>query len=322
MRNDAGEAALRDGSRTMRALLIGAGRMGLTHMALFNLLTEFRTRWTIVEPSRLVRIALRNSLPRRLLESCRAHLDRGWSDFDFALITSPTSTHATAYSEVISASTKIFVEKPLAVPSPSSNTLCGYVMLHHPLHKRLKESLRPYQPVDVQIELRANTVLAPASGWRNVLANGGGVINEFGSHAFSLLVDLAGIVRVVKVDRSDIRYSVDAPDVAVLSGETAGGTTFGIKLNWSDATVRKPSYCVQVTRSDGAVFENDFYEIMSEHDRISIADYETSCGSYLRGIEFTNQARHFLDKSEFQDYLAVAVEVDRLLGELRDRSGG
>lgn len=322
MRNDGVEAALRDGGRTMRALLIGAGRMGLTHMALFNLLTEFRTRWTIVEPSRLVRIALRNSLPRSLLESCRAHVDRAWSGFDFALITSPTSTHATAYTEVAAASSKIFVEKPLAVQSPMPNTLCGYVMLHHPLHKRLRQSLRPYHPVDVRIELQANTVLAPGSGWRNVLAKGGGVINEFGSHALSLLVDLAGTVRVVNVDRSDIRHSVDAPDIAVLSGETSGGTSFGINLDWSDPTVRKPSYYVRVTRSDGTVFENDFYEIVSGHDRISIADYETSCGSYLRGIEFTNQAQHFLESSEFEDYLTVAVEVDRLLGELRDRSWG
>jgi predicted dehydrogenase len=304
----------------MRVLLIGAGRMGLTHIALFNLLTEMKIRWTVVEPSTVLRLGIKHLLSKQMLEACEERLPTSIGDFDFAIITSPTIHHAAAYAVAAPLAQKCFVEKPLCIKSPSLNTLCGYVLLHHPLQKMIKEYCQNRTITQVDLTLKANTIVASNKGWRGRLATGGGVLNEFGSHLMSLLVDLAGPVDHIKVDSSKTVYSVDAPDLAELTGQTLNGAAISISMDWSDTSVRKPVYGVALAFSDGSRASHDFYEAYLDGQSQSIADNPTDLGAYLRGIEFTNQARYFLDHDEFGSDISIAVEVDRILSELNDHS--
>jgi predicted dehydrogenase len=304
----------------MRAILVGAGRMGLTHLALFNLLTNFEIRWVVVEPSLPMRWGLRTALPRRLMESYESAIPMTRGAFDFAVVTTPTAAHSGAYTTLAGIARKIFVEKPLAVLNPTPNTLCGYVMLHHPHHAHLKSVMTLDGAGTLRVGLRANTVLGRNVGWRGRAALGGGVVNEFGSHALSIVVDLVGPIATVAVSAQEIVHSVDAPDRATLTGRAVRGTVFEVTLDWTDATARKPTYGVRFERSDGSVFEHDFSEYRDTEGTTSIANIESRLGSYLRGIEFTHQARFFLDHDTFDESLAVAVEVDRILEALRDRA--
>jgi predicted dehydrogenase len=304
----------------MRAILVGAGRMGLTHLALFNLLTNFGVRWVVVEPSPAMRWGLRTSLPRGIVESYESAIPMKRGAFEFAVVTTPTTAHSRAYQQLAGIARKIFVEKPLAVSNPSSNTLCGYVMLHHPHHARFKSEVALDTTGTLRIGLRANTVLGRNTGWRGRTAMGGGVVNEFGSHALSILVDLVGPVAAIAVSAEEIVHSIDAPDRATLTGKSARGTGFEVTLDWTDAGSRKPSYGVRFERADGSAIEHDFSEYRGSAGTTSIANVESRLGSYLRGIEFTRQARFFLDHETFDEALAVAVEVDRVLGAVRDRA--
>jgi len=71
--------------------------MGLTHLALFNLVTDFGIRWVVVEPSIAVRWGLRRSLPRQLVEAIVPAIQVDAGNFDLAVVTSPTAAHAEAH---------------------------------------------------------------------------------------------------------------------------------------------------------------------------------------------------------------------------------
>jgi predicted dehydrogenase len=291
--------------------------MGLTHLAQFNLLTDFAIRWTIVEPSAAVRAGLSYFLPDTLLERTLSGIERADGQFDFAVVTSPTAFHDEAWLALRGRADRIFIEKPLAVRAPGDEVLCGYVLLHHPLQKRLREAVGDTPVTSVELSLAANTVTGPNRGWRGLAASGGGVVNEFGSHLLSLLVDVAGPVRSLDVVDARTVHSVDVPDVAMLAGVTAAGAEVRLSLDWTNAEVRKPTYAVTAVLADGRSLTHDFYELSDGVTRLSIAEIDSAAGVYLRGLEFTEQARFFLEAPSFSRERMIAMEVDRLLDKLR-----
>lgn len=300
----------------LRAILVGAGRMGLTHMAQVNLLTNFNVRWTIVEPSAAVRAGLGFFLPGGMLEDTASLPEHAGGTFDLAFITSPTMHHDSAWEALKGRSGRVFVEKPLRVRTPEPHLLCGYVLLHHPLQARLRSAIGTVPVAEVHLTLRANTVLGPNRGWRGLKASGGGVLNEFGSHLLSLALDIAGPVEALDLVEATTIHSVDVPDRARLVGTSSSGGVLALSLDWTDADVRKPSYAIAVTLADGRSFAHDFYEFTGGDTRVSIAELPSNAGVYLRGLEFTAQARHFLEAPAFDRELGIAVGVDRLLERL------
>lgn len=300
----------------LRAILVGAGRMGLTHMAQLNLLTDFAIRWTVVEPSLPVRAGLGVFLPAAMLEATAPGPERAPGVFDLALITSPTLHHDSAWQALKDRAGRVFVEKPLRVTDPEPHLLCGYVLLHHPLQKRLRATIGTARVAAVRLSLRANTVLGPNTGWRGRKASGGGVLNEFGSHLLSLALDIAGPVEALDLVVAETIHSLDAPDRARLQGASANGAALSLALDWTDPDVRKPTYRVEVDLADGRTLAHDFYEFAEGARRVSIAELASDAGVYLRGLEFTAQARHFLESASFDRELEIATGVDRLLERL------
>jgi predicted dehydrogenase len=297
----------------LRAILVGAGRMGLTHMAQLNLLTDFGIRWTVIEPSAAVRAGLGFFLPADMLEATASAPEKAKGRFDLALITSPTMHHDAAWQALKGRAGRVFVEKPLRVARPEPHLLCGYVLLHHPLQQRLRTAIGTTAVTAVRLQLRANTVLGPNSGWRGRKSAGGGVLNEFGSHLLSLALDLAGPVDTLDLVEAATIHSVDVPDRARLAGRSAAGAALALLLDWTDPDVRKPTYSVEVTLADGRALAHDFYEFVEGDIRVSIAELPSNVPVYLRGLEFTAQARHFLEAPSFDRELDIAVGVDRLL---------
>lgn len=269
-----------------------------------------------------MRMGLKRALGRDMLEVCASTFRGTGERFDFAVIANPTTHHAASYAAIRSSASKIFIEKPLSVPDPTDTVLCGYVLLHHPLQARLRQLTKSKKPSSINVTLNANTVLSANTGWRGRLASGGGVINEFGSHLFSLIVDIAGPLEHIAIVDAEVVHSVDAPDRAKLEGVSADGTIFCASLDWSNRETRKPVYAVDVAFTDGSNARHDFYEFSYASETMSVADLSTGSGAYLRGVEFTAQARYFLEENNFSSHVALAVEVDRVLGIVRDYSRG
>ena len=299
--------------------MVGGGRMGITHIAQFNLLEKFSIQWSIVEPNLMSRISLRIGLGGNKNYKVFKKVPKG-EIFDFSVICSPTVFHQASYDLVRDISKKVFVEKPLALGPESidkSKTFCGYVLLHHPLQKRMKSELLNV-PIDrLQVGLSANTVLKKNTGWRGVLATGGGVVNEFGSHALSIIVDILGAVESIGIDAYEVVHSVDAPDRARIHGRSTSGVDFSVVLDWCDASSRKPSYRVEAYRSGVKICTHDLYEFSNEAETASIAEAPTNLPAYLRGIEFSNQALCFMNNADTRENIETAIEVDRILRGLK-----
>lgn len=296
----------------MKALLVGAGRMGITHMAHLNLTSDFSLQWTVVEPSLALRRGLSFFMPPALLRGVHANPDAVRGNFDVVVVCSPTPHHDAAWQSFRHRAGRFFIEKPLRVQCPEDNILCGYVLLHHPLHKMLKANIAE-NVASIEISLHSNTILYRNEGWRGTLAAGGGVINEFGSHLLSIVVDLIGPVADIAVVSAETVHSIDAPDRAVLRGQSCSGIPFAVSMDWSDASVRKPGFAISAVRCDGTRVAHDFYEFRDGDSRQSIAALATASEVYLRGLDFAEQARVFLTDDRYPNMLAVAVETDRLL---------
>lgn len=302
-----------------KGLLFGFGRMGITHIALFNKYFSENIEWDVFEPSWKTRMMVRflGSLANVNLVK-EKNLDK---QYDLAIICSPPQFHDDNYIKIKAHAKKVFVEKPGYVENnEASNIYVGYVLRHSPCIAELKNRISKDIIKKVKVEIRANTVLEQGTGWRSS-GKGGGVINEFGSHAINLAKYLVNDEYKVTSLETEQVVSNNCPDICKLKGITESGTEVEIYLNWSDASVRKPAYLVEVILSDGTKVVTDLFQVWDrnncdESENISgVANWENKCKFYIRGLEFSEQARYFSETTDFSQDLQDSIFTDNILRE-------
>lgn len=304
----------------IKGLLFGFGRMGITHIALFNKYFSENVQWDVFEPSWKTRIMIRflGSLANIKLVSDKKMRQQ---QYDLAIICSPPQFHQGNYDEIRQNAKKVFVEKPGFVETQNvSNVYVGYVLRHAPCIKYLKDKIESHSIKKVKITIRANTVTEQGSGWRSS-AKGGGVVNEFGSHAINLAKFLAkSEYKITRFETSKV-VSANCPDVCELSGITESGVEVEIYLNWSDSTVRKPAYNVTTLLDDGTELGTDLFEVWEKSEgqnanvMTGVAHWENGCDFYIRGLEFSEQARYFSEHDDFTQDIEDSIFTDSILRE-------
>ena len=229
--------------------------------------------------------------------------------------------HQSNFEQVKQNAKKVFIEKPGLVDTElTTNIYVGYVLRHAPCIAYLKDKIADQDIKRIKVEIRANTVLEQGSGWR-ASAKGGGVVNEFGSHAINLAKYLATDEYTITDYQTEQVVSRDCPDKCAIQGSTESGTAIEIHLNWSDASVRKPTYLVEVELADGNTYATDFFQVWCDNgeqqktDITGVASWENRCAFYIRGLEFSEQARYFSDHNDFTQDLLDSIFTDRILGQ-------
>lgn len=282
-----------------KVLIVGFGRMGLSHAALVSgILGPENVDVHVCDPgffSRLVARALLKKVAFVSLKALKNNRDLLHS-FDYILLTAPPFLRSEFLDMLAGFGGRVFVEKPVFCRL-AAGQMSGYVLQHAPLNPVLGDSLRKLQVRRVTARLLTNASFESITkGWRS--QSFGSVLHEFGGHVLSLVgAVLPGHdVFQGKVDDIELDVACHSRDEVRFSF-SEGGVRYSVELLANRQDVRKASYDIQVETTDGVVCY-DLYSIKSDipgFRETSIPEQGVNVSFYLRGFEFTRQMVAFLE---------------------------
>ena len=306
----------------VRIGIIGAGRMGLTHLAILN--TDPR-----------VEIASVADTSRTVLEVLGRHVRcRTFRDYDRLLADDPPDalvvcTPPTLHYDILRAALEhrmhVFCEKPFTVSAARAHELAdgfeaadlvnqvGYVNRFNDVFAHVRELLDADVLGRIQryrTDIVSATLTRPQNGsgdgWRSSHATGGGVTYEMGSHA----IDLMNFLLRKKPDSvtgtvMNRVYSRDVEDVVSTTLLHEDGCAGTMLADWCNRTVRKPANRIEIAGEKGRI-SADQYSVRIWLEKGDpergleegwntryITDVFQPVPYYVRGNEFTRQLRHF-----------------------------
>lgn len=270
---------------TSKIVVVGWGRMGVTHTSIISGLYPGKFVFEVVEPNWKIRLLTKQTLGYRIFRDVK---DVDLSE-KIVLITTPPHTHQDLCNQAIEGGAKaVFVEKPFGLfdnrISESTLITVGYVLRFTEVAQKLKSIIREEGCQRISLDYVSHTLTKPPKGWRNSVH--GGVLNEMGSHLIDLLFYLLGN-QDLEVSDAQIQSVVsDVDDIVRVLG-TLGESSVELNLNWVEASCRKPVWSGRlVTREREVVFDQ---QSIGGGFKLSQVDY------YVRGRDFSDQMKHFIE---------------------------
>jgi len=291
-------------STPTRLLLIGFGRMGVTHLSIISgLLYPKPLEVYIVDPSFVSRFLAKElytsvNVFRKLTDVRRKYSE---NFFDICIVSTPPLGRVEIMGDVKYLARKVFIEKPLIVKL-EDNQMSGYVLQHAPLNKDVFALMAKESIVRVNAVLTTNISFANLkNGWRS--GKFGSVLYEFGGHLLTLIAATCGDKEFLSKE-----YSLNSITSAAVEADhvefeiSSGNTIFNIELIAGSERVRKASYNIEYITQDNC-YAYDLYSLTSrslieskdENVILNIADRDSKVNFYVRGFEFTLQMQAFLD---------------------------
>lgn len=333
--------------KILNAAIIGAGRMGITHLAILG-----------GHPAVKV-TAIADDSPLMARAFMRFRPDLQWFDnfetmlasvqLDLVLIATPPHLHAAMIDAALVAGLSVFVEKPFTIGAVDALRLAarsrsargafqvGYVNRFNDIFmtaKKLLEQKLLGRLFSFRCDMFGSTVTraSSGSGWRGSHKAGGGCLYEYGSHAIDLMVYLLG--RPERVEGAVLTpvYSAGVEDVVRANIIYPHGLAGSLTVDWSDQSYRKPTNKIEILGEHGKILA-DQHELKIYLNRavapyvkgwntVYITDCFTPVPFYVRGNEFTRQIFHFtgcvLDPAQpnlsgFSDAAVTQEVIDMVL---------
>jgi len=279
----------------INVLLVGFGRMGLSHLSIINgLLGVDNVIFHIVDSSLTSRM-----LAKLLIKNCCVYSPSSLTcdlidefEFKYALITTPPSVRDDVLNLLKDRKTFIFVEKPVLFPL-LSNMMSGYVLQHAPLNTLVKSQLSNIQYSKVTACLQTNLDFSSvSSGWRS--GSYGNVLYEFGGHLLSVLCLFHDKLLMNYSEITSLNVIVNSRNACKFSF-FYDNIVYEIDLIASSTEVRKATYLFNFYNDNSElVLSYDLYGINSSSNPISMAHNGVSTDYYIRGFEFSDQMSNFL----------------------------
>ncbi len=319
----ASQADETEANKTLKAGIIGAGRMGITHLAVLGGHPAVRVA-AIADDSRLMSRVFKKFRPDiRLYDDFGKMLND--AELDMVVIATPPHLHACMIDASLDAGLSVFVEKPFTLGAAEARRLTarsreargtfqvGYVNRFNDIFMTVKQLIEEGllgRLISFRSDMFGRTVTRPSdgSGWRSKRETGGGCLYEFGSHAIDLMVYLLGKpARVLGSCLTPI-YSTDVDDMVRTNVVYESGLTGSLCVNWSDESYRKPTNKLEILGENGKIMA-DQHELtlylrraMPPYEMgwttVYITDTFTPVPFYVRGNEFTRELFHFAERAQ------------------------
>jgi predicted dehydrogenase len=250
--------------------IVGMGKMGLLHAAIFNALPNSRVV-AIAEPAEMQRQALGKFNPRidtfenieRMLDDCPV---------DAVVIATPVVDHVPSALLCMRKGIPFFMEKPLATSTEQAKDLVqclsrspllnmvGFMLLFvgsFALAKTIISSGCLGQLRRVTGTIYVSQLFTRGKGWRyDRQISGGGVLLSQGSHLLDLLTWYFGPVARVNADVLSV-YSPDIEDFAHLFLEFRSGLRCWVDSSWSVRGRRVMETHIEALGDNGVLLIND-----------------------------------------------------------------
>ena len=312
----------------MSILVIGGGKMGMSHLALISGYIG-KDRVALCEANWVTRLVFRY-LGYRTFKSPNAakvllkHIDG-------VLIATPTRSHAEMVRWAISEKIPFFVEKPLTLDAALSGALVteaqhanvptqvGFVMRYVVTFRQLRSLVadRALGPVlSYSATMSGNVATKPFSkdDWRGNFAQGGGCLNEYGPHIIDLCRFIFGPVNGIGEASYEQVYSSAADDIIAATLKHANKVEGRIRADWANPSMRKSLIEFRVNFEHAQVrVDNSAIDItwaasaplsVEEKNKQESTPVPPNVGFYLRGEEFSLEVEDFLSTCLDNDFHA------------------
>ena len=271
-----------------KVIIIGWGRMGVTHTSIVNGLYPNTFEFILVEPNSKVSMITRKTLGYRVVSD----INEINVEDAIILITTPPFIHDSLCENVLTRGARsVFVEKPFGLFDKRVNDdpriSVGYVLRFSEVAQKLKSIIREEGCVKISLDYSSHTLTKPPKGWRNT--EYGGVLNEMGSHLIDLMLYLGGD-QEFKVLKSSIQSIISEVDDIVSVKGLLGKIEVELSLNWVNPDFRKPVWSGYVETSKETI-RFDQQSIDGGFEAAPV-DY------YVRGRDFSLQMKHFIENDK------------------------
>lgn len=299
--------------------LIGAGKMGLSHLAILGAHPEVEIVG-VSDTSSIVINSLKKYSPFRCFTDYRLMLDVSRPEAVFVAV--PTKLHATMIRELIQRKIHVFAEKPFClnpeeglslVNMARENGVVNQVGYHNRFIGTFNEVKSILDRGDLgQIDHFSGEAYGPVvikkkqDNWRSRPSEGGGCLMDYASHVIDLINFLIAPVQSVRGSLLKSIYSDSVEDAVYSLLQLQNNVSGTLMVNWSDETYRKMSTSITIYGSKGKVIadanemkvyfkESPASESYSRGWNVRyVTDLTSPVDFNLRGEEYTAQIDHFI----------------------------
>lgn len=299
--------------------LIGAGKMGLSHLSILGGYGHTDIVG-VCDTSKMVT----DFLAKNGKFNCFSDYEKMIAQTrpEAVVVAVPTKFHYTVIKYLLERGIHVFAEKPFCLKYAQSeelvalaekNGLINQVGYHNKfigtflevrkilasgalgtIYHFIGESYGP-----VVVKKKSDT-------WRSDPEEGGGCLLDYASHVIDLLNDIVSPVKSSKGSLLKSVYSGKVEDAVYSLLEMESGQTGILSVNWSDETYRKMSTTVTLIGTNGKIIADANELKVFFKDEISLAGYDKGWNVryitdlqegvdfYLRGEEYSAQLDHFV----------------------------
>ncbi len=317
----------------MSILIVGGGKMGLSHMAILNRLLD-KGSVALCDSSALSRYVF-GKLGIRTFKSLDVALASGTA-WQGAVVATPTSSHFPIAQALLQRGIPCFIEKPLTLDPAKSQRLAdlqagqgtlvqmGLVTRFIQPFVRLRGIARGGvlgKPLRYRARMMGNVVTKPDNAsWRTDFQRGGGCLNEYGPHLLDLCRSIFGEVQQLQTATYGQVHSTRGDDRFDIGWQHTSGAQGELLLDWCDTSRRKSAMDIDVHFDHGTVRANNAeMSVQVAPDAPVSAEQRALLQApalpypvnfYLRGEEFSLQLEIFLQRVLGRPMLRAAVDPD------------
>lgn len=303
----------------IKVALIGAGKMGISHLAILGAHPDVEIAG-VCDTSSMVTDFLTKYAKYNCFSDYKKMVDAVKPDA--VVVAVPTKFHYSIIKDLLDRNINVFSEKPFCLKASESEELTKTALAKNLVNqvgyhnhfigtfvelKRLLKANILGELVHFTGEAYGPVVTKEKGGtWRSKPEEGGGCLYDYASHVLNLLQEVVG--RPVKAGGTILKsiYSNGVEDAVYSLLTLQSGVSGVISVNWSDETYRKMSTSLTLQGKKGKII-CDATEIKiylkeaNEAEKLDkgwtikyITDFALPVDFYLRGEEYSAQLDNFV----------------------------
>ena len=328
----------------IRAGLVGLGKMGMSHHAIFNAHPDIRLA-AICDSSQYVLGILNKYTGVKCYDDYRRMIDE--EGLDCVVVATPSRTHAAIAGYALERGLHVFCEKPFVLDPHEGEALVELarkagLVTQVGYHYRFVGAFREGKKLlDAGVLGRIHHVRAEAYGpvvvrasgstWRGSRSEGGGCLYDYASHAIDLVNYLVGPPTSVSGTVLNSLFSRDVEDEVYSTFHFPSGASGQLAVNWSDDSYRRMTTRISVWGTNGRInLDRQECQIYLREQGDAVPEpgagwtvrYTTSLAEpvwfYLRGEEYSAQIDYFVQavkerRTENVNSFESALATDRVV---------
>jgi predicted dehydrogenase len=326
--------------------IIGLGKMGISHFAIFNSHPDVKVI-AVCDPSPLIKHFFDKHIQMKCYSDYKALLED--NRLDCIVVATPNRLHAEVVRYALNKQLDVFCEKPFCIDIEDGAELValaekngcvnqvGYHCRFTGIFQKTKELLDRKVIGKVYhfcMEVYGNVVKKKQNAtWRAKKSEGGGCLYDYAAHGIDLVHYLIGKTVSVKGASLVKINSNNIEDAVYSTMECENGISGILSVNWCDSTYRKMLNQITIMGSNGKIIADrqecklylgnncDYKDLKEEWNIFYTTNVTRPVWYYLRGEEYSHQVDYFVSCiknrelnsiSSFKSALQTDIVIDSI----------